>query len=71
MPRILVDGDACPVKDEIYRVAARRRTPVTLVSNSYLRTPPEAPVELVVVGDGKYTCACEKAARATRIACDR
>ena len=52
MPRILVDGDACPVKDEIYRVAARRRTPVTLVSNSYLRTPPEAPVELVVVGDG-------------------
>ena len=37
--RILVDADACPVKDEIYRVAYRREVPVRVVSNSYLRVP--------------------------------
>jgi len=38
-PRILVDADACPVKDEIYRVAWRTDVPVTIVSNAYLRVP--------------------------------
>ena len=37
--RILVDADACPVKEEIYRVAFRREVPVRVVSNSYLRVP--------------------------------
>ncbi len=32
--RILVDADACPVKDEIYKVAWRRGVPVTVVSNA-------------------------------------
>ena len=35
--RILVDGDACPVKDEIYRVAYRTEIPVTIVANSHFR----------------------------------
>jgi uncharacterized protein YaiI (UPF0178 family) len=37
--RILVDADACPVKDEIYKVAFRRAVPVTIVSNSPIRIP--------------------------------
>ena len=51
-PSILVDADACPVKEEIYKVAFRRNTPVTLVSNSYLRTPDHPLIHRVVVGDG-------------------
>ena len=31
--RILVDADACPVKEEVYRVAFRREVPVRVVSN--------------------------------------
>ena len=38
--RILVDADACPVKEEVYKVAFRREVPVTLVANSHLRVPP-------------------------------
>ena len=51
-PRILVDADACPVKDEIYRVAWRTEVPVTIVSNSHLRVPDHPLVERVVVSDG-------------------
>ena len=36
---ILVDADACPVKEEIYKVAFRREVPVTIVSNSPIRIP--------------------------------
>jgi len=36
---ILVDGDACPVKDEIYKVAVRHSVPVLLVANSWIRMP--------------------------------
>ena len=50
-PRILVDADACPVKDEIYRVAWRTEVPVTIVSNSYLRVPDHPLIERVVVSD--------------------
>lgn len=39
MPTILVDADACPVKDEVYKVAFRRQVPVTIVSNSPIRIP--------------------------------
>ena len=49
--RILVDADACPVKEEVYRVAFRREVPVIVVSNSYLRVPPHPLVERVVVSD--------------------
>jgi hypothetical protein len=51
-PRILVDADACPVKDEIYRVAWRTEVPVTIVSNAYLRVPEHPLVDRVVVSDG-------------------
>lgn len=50
--RILVDGDACPVKEEIYKVAYRREVPVTIVSNSHFRVPPHPLIERVVVGAG-------------------
>ncbi len=51
LPSILVDADACPVKEEIYKVAFRHQAPVTLVSNSYLRTPSHPLVKSVTVGD--------------------
>ncbi|MGE5720879.1 MAG: YaiI/YqxD family protein [Sphingomonadales bacterium] len=51
-PRILVDADACPVKDEIYRVAWRREVPVTIVSNSWIRVPAHPLVERIVVSSG-------------------
>src|SRR3546814_9928428 len=38
-PVILVDADACPVKEEVYRVAWRHAVPVKIVSNSRLRVP--------------------------------
>jgi uncharacterized protein YaiI (UPF0178 family) len=50
--RILVDADACPVKDEIYKVAWRHEVPVTLVSNAHLRIPAHALIDKVVVGAG-------------------
>lgn len=51
-PEILVDGDACPVKEEIYRVAYRRNVPVVVVSNSAFRIPVHPLVRRVVVSDG-------------------
>ncbi|HWJ68622.1 MAG TPA: YaiI/YqxD family protein [Sphingobium sp.] len=50
--RILVDADACPVKDEIYRVAWRHEVPVTIVSNSPIRVPAHPLIGRVVVSDG-------------------
>jgi uncharacterized protein YaiI (UPF0178 family) len=49
--RILVDADACPVKEEVYRVAFRREVPVAVVSNMRLRVPDHPLVERVVVSD--------------------
>lgn len=48
--RILVDADACPVKEEIYKVASRYGTRVGVVSNSYLRVPDDPLVERILVG---------------------
>jgi len=50
--RILVDADACPVKEEIYRVALRHAVPVAIVSNQRLRVPDHPLISRVVVGDG-------------------
>jgi uncharacterized protein YaiI (UPF0178 family) len=50
--RILVDADACPVKDEIYKVAWRLEVPVTIVSNSPIRVPAHPLIDRVVVSDG-------------------
>lgn len=50
---IYVDADACPVKDEVYKVAARHKVPVIVVANAPMRMPqgPEAElVRLEVVG---------------------
>ncbi len=52
MISILVDGDACPVKEETYVVATRYRVPVTLVANSYLYVPEGMGIEMVVVEQG-------------------
>ena len=49
--RILVDADACPVKDEVYRVAFRRGVAVRVVSNMRMRVPDHVLVERVVVSD--------------------
>ena len=49
---ILVDADACPVKEEIYRVAARHKAHVRVVSNSPFRVPVSDRVKRVVVSDG-------------------
>lgn len=49
---ILVDADACPVKDELYKVAWRHQVPVRIVSNQRLRVPAHPLIERVTVGDG-------------------
>ena len=49
--KILVDADACPVKEEIYRVAFRREVPVRVVSNAHMRVPAHPLIERVVVSD--------------------
>jgi uncharacterized protein YaiI (UPF0178 family) len=49
---IFVDADACPVKEEVYRVARRCRLEVTLVANSWMRVPDERGIALEVVADG-------------------
>ncbi|MHB8528088.1 MAG: YaiI/YqxD family protein [Caulobacteraceae bacterium] len=52
MTRIYVDADACPVKEEIYRVAGRYGLAVLVVSNSWIRTPPGGRITCVVVDQG-------------------
>ena len=49
---ILVDGDACPVKEEVYRVARRYAVAVRVVTNSHVRVPAEPLIERVIVGSG-------------------
>ena len=51
-PRIYVDADACPVKDEIYRVAARHGLPVSLVAGGYIRVPDDPLIERIAAGSG-------------------
>jgi len=48
---ILIDADACPVKDEIYRVADRFRAEVRVVSNAAFRIPDSPRIKRVVVSD--------------------
>ena len=49
---IYIDADACPVKEEVYRVARRYGIKVFVVANSPIRVPPEDLIELVVVQGG-------------------
>ncbi len=46
---IYVDADACPVKEEIYKVARRVGWDVLVVANSFIRTPMEPRIRFVLV----------------------
>jgi uncharacterized protein YaiI (UPF0178 family) len=48
MLTIYVDADACPVKDEVYKVARRYEMHVAIVANATLRVPVDTLIELVV-----------------------
>src|SRR5919205_2618145 len=50
--RIYVDADACPVKDEIYRVAIRHGLPVSVVAGKFIRVPQDPLIERIAAGDG-------------------
>ena len=50
--RIYVDADACPVKDEIYRVAARHGLPVSVVAGNFIRVPQDPLIERIAAGSG-------------------
>lgn len=52
MLHIYIDADACPVKEEVYRVARRYALGVTLVANKPQRIPEDASIALVVVPEG-------------------
>lgn len=48
---IYIDADACPVREETYKVARRHNVPVTVVSNSFLRVPREPLIKFIAVSD--------------------
>lgn len=50
--RIYVDADACPVKDEIYKVAERHRWPVSVVAGNFIRVPNDPMIERIAAGSG-------------------
>ena len=52
--KIWVDADACPVaiKEILYRAADRTKTPVTLIANQYLQTPPSKYIHHIQVPKG-------------------
>lgn len=52
MLHIYIDADACPVKEEVYRVARRYDLRVTLVAGSRMRFPDDCMIEMEVVGQG-------------------
>jgi uncharacterized protein len=48
--RIYVDADACPVKEEVYRVAARHGLPVSVVAQGFIRVPDDPGIERIAAG---------------------
>lgn len=52
--QIWVDADACPraIKEVLYKAADRRRIPMTLIANQFLRTPPSPFITSVQVETG-------------------
>ena len=68
VPEIIVDADACPVKDEVYKVARRYGLPVILVANSWLNHPGGKQIEMVVVETDRDSADDEIARKATRSA---
>jgi hypothetical protein len=66
--KILVDADACPVKEEVYRVARRTEVPVWIVSNSGMRVPQEPLIRQMIVDAGPDAADDWIAAQADRCA---
>ena len=65
---IYIDADACPVKQEVYRVAERHGLQVVVVSNAPIAVPREPFIERVVVAAGMDEAddwIAERAAKAT------
>ncbi|MCG8442499.1 MAG: YaiI/YqxD family protein [Caulobacterales bacterium] len=52
MTTLYIDADACPVKEEIYKVADRYQLPVFVVANTWMRTPGGPRIQLIVVEEG-------------------
>ncbi len=54
MPDIVIwiDADACPVREETYKVALRHKVPVRVVSNSFLRVLEHPLIQRIIVSDG-------------------
>ena len=52
MTILYIDADACPVKEEVYRVAGRYGLDVFVVSNSWIRTPVDPRITAIVVEEG-------------------
>jgi hypothetical protein len=50
--RIFIDADACPVKDEVYKVAGRYGLTTTVVSNSFIAIPRSSLIERMIVDAG-------------------
>jgi hypothetical protein len=50
--RVFVDADACPVKNEVYRVAERYGLRVFIVANSFMNVPRSDMIERVIVSEG-------------------
>ena len=50
MLTVYIDADACPVKEEVYRVAKRYGLEVILVANSWMKIPDEPKITLETVG---------------------
>jgi uncharacterized protein YaiI (UPF0178 family) len=50
--RIFIDADACPVKDEVYKVAQRYGLKTVVVANSFIQVPPSSMIERVIVEAG-------------------
>lgn len=63
---IYVDADACPVKDEVLKVAVRHDMPIHYVANAFMRLPDDRLVNRVVVPDGPDVADDWIAERATK-----
>ena len=50
--KIYIDADACPVKEETYKVAARYRLHTIVVSNSFMQIPQSPLISRIIVGAG-------------------
>ena len=64
--RIYIDADACPVKDEIYRVAGRHGVPVSVVAGNFIRIPQDPLIERIAAGSGMDAADDWIAERATK-----